>query len=52
VPTRGVSTVTFTVVTAAAGINFVHHNSAFGKQGLLAALSSGGATVDPDRDAW
>ena len=34
VPLRGVSTVTFTDVTAAAGIKFVHNNGAFGKKYL------------------
>src|SRR5439155_15524365 len=49
---RGVSTVTFTDVTAAAGIKFVHNNGAFGKKYLPETLGSGCAFVDVDGDGW
>jgi len=52
VPLRGVSTVTFTDVTAAAGIKFVHNNGAFGKKYLPETLGSGCAFVDVDGDGW
>src|SRR5439155_9743955 len=46
------STVTFTDVTAAAGITFVHTNGAFGKKYLPETLGSGCAFVDVDGDGW
>src|SRR5947207_6394527 len=52
VPLRGVSTVTFTDVTAAAGIKFVHTNGAFGKKYLPETLGSGCAFIDVDGDGW
>jgi hypothetical protein len=44
--------VTFTDVTNAAGIKFVHHNGAFGKKYLPETLGSGCAFVDVDGDGW
>src|SRR5436309_7305515 len=46
------SAVTFTDVTAAAGIKFVHNNGAFGKKYLPETLGSGCAFVDVDGDGW
>src|SRR5436190_15858562 len=44
--------VTFTDVTAAAGIKFVHNNGAFGKKYLPETLGSGCAFIDVDGDGW
>src|SRR4051794_14464440 len=44
--------VTFTDVTAAAGITFRHNSGAFGKKYLPETLGSGAAFVDVDRDGW
>jgi hypothetical protein len=44
--------VTFTDVTAAAGIRFKHENGAFGKKYLPETMGSGCAFVDVDGDGW
>src|SRR3954454_10531441 len=44
--------VTFTDVTAPAGIRFVHTNGAFGKKYLPETMGSGGLFVDVDGDGW
>jgi hypothetical protein len=44
--------VTFTDVTAAAGIKFRHVNGAFGKKYLPETLGSGCAFLDYDNDGW
>jgi enediyne biosynthesis protein E4 len=49
---RAATTVTFTDVTAAAGIRFVHTNGAFGKKYLPETLGSGCAFIDVDGDGW
>ena len=46
------SPVTFTDVTAAAGIKFVHTNGAFGKKYLPETLGSGCLFLDFDNDGW
>ncbi len=45
-------TVTFTDVTAAAGIKFRHTNGAFGKKYLPETMGAGGAFLDYDGDSW
>jgi len=44
--------VTFTDVTAAAGITFVHNSGRAGKKFLPETMGSGGAFVDLDGDGW
>lgn len=44
--------VTFSDVTAAAGIRFRHHNGAYGKKYLPETTGSGCAFLDFDRDGW
>jgi hypothetical protein len=44
--------VTFTDVTASAGIKFVHTNGAFGRKYLPETLGSGCAFLDADGDGW
>src|SRR5262249_31039637 len=44
--------VTFTDVTTAAGIRFVHDNGAFGKKYLPETLGSGCLFLDFDNDGW
>ena len=44
--------VTFTDVTTAAGIKFVHNNGHSGKRYLPDTLGSGGAFIDVDGDGW
>src|SRR5206468_5003371 len=51
-PRSAASTVTFTDVTTAAGIKFVHTNGAFGKKYLPETLGAGGAFIDVDGDGW
>lgn len=43
---------TFTDVTATAGIRFKHESGAFGKKYLPETMGSGGAFVDVDGDGW
>src|SRR5438093_4960658 len=43
---------TFTDITAAAGIRFTHNNGAFGKKYLPETLGSGCAFLDYDNDGW
>jgi hypothetical protein len=49
---RAATQVTFTDVTAASGITFVHTNGASGKKYLPETLGSGCAFVDVDGDGW
>jgi hypothetical protein len=44
--------VTFTDVTTAAGIRFVHNSGAFGKKYLPETLGAGGLFLDADGDGW
>lgn len=44
--------VTFTDVTAAAGVRFRHTNGAFGKKYLPETMGSGAAFLDVDGDGW
>src|SRR5690606_11065646 len=44
--------VTFTDVTAAAGIRFTHNSGRAGKKWLPETMGSGGAFVDLDGDGW
>ena len=44
--------VTFTDVTAAAGIGFRHNNGAFGRKYLPETMGSGAAVLDVDADGW
>ena len=43
---------TFSDVTKAAGIRFVHDSGAFGKKYLPETMGSGGAFLDIDNDGW
>lgn len=43
---------TFTDVTAAAGLRFVHENGAFGRKYLPETMGSGAAFLDVDDDGW
>jgi hypothetical protein len=43
---------TFSDVTKAAGIHFVHDSGAFGKKYLPETMGSGGAFLDVDGDGW
>ena len=45
-------TVTFTDITARAGLKFVHNNGAFGKKYLPETLGSGCLFLDFDGDGW
>jgi hypothetical protein len=44
--------VSFTDVTAASGITFVHNNGAFGKKYLPETIGSGALFLDVDGDGW
>ena len=46
------ASITFTDVTAAAGIHFKHESGAFGKKYLPETMGSGCAFVDVDGDGW
>jgi hypothetical protein len=48
----GASGVTFTDITKAAGITFVHNSGRAGKKFLPETLGSGGAFIDVDGDGW
>src|SRR2546430_42622 len=48
----GAPSLTFTDITAAAGIGFTHNNGAFGKKYLPETLGSGCAFLDVDNDGW
>ena len=48
----GPGAVTFTDVTATAGIKFVHNSGRAGKKYLPETLGSGAAFVDADNDGW
>ena len=49
---NGAKTVTFTDVTASAGIKFTHNAGKAGKKYLPETLGSGGAFFDADGDGW
>ena len=49
---RGAKPITFTDVTASAGIKFTHNAGKAGKKYLPETLSSGGAFFDADGDGW
>jgi hypothetical protein len=49
---RPPAVMTFTDITAAAGIRFVHNNGAFGKKYLPETLGSGCLFLDFDNDGW
>ena len=51
-PASSASPITFTDVTAPAGIRFKHENGAFGKKYLPETMGSGCAFVDLDGDGW
>ena len=44
--------VTFTDVTASAGIRFHHNSGAFGRKYLPETMGSGAAVLDVDADGW
>jgi enediyne biosynthesis protein E4 len=52
VPAAQTAGPTFTEVTKAAGITFVHDNGAFGRKYLPETMGSGGAFLDADGDGW
>jgi enediyne biosynthesis protein E4 len=49
---RPAGPVTFTDVTAQAGIHFRHNNGAFGKKYLPETMGSGVCVIDYDNDGW
>src|SRR3989304_3347255 len=49
---RGAKPITFTDVTASAGIKFTHNAGKAGKKYLPETLGSGGAFFDADGDGW
>ena len=51
-PVRPSGPVTFTDVTAQAGIHFRHNNGAFGKKYLPETMGSGVCVIDYDNDGW
>jgi hypothetical protein len=51
-PTAAQPRVTFTDVTAASGIKFIHNSGRAGKKFLPETLGSGGAFFDADGDGW
>jgi enediyne biosynthesis protein E4 len=48
----GAQTITFTDITAQAGIHFTHNNGAFGKKWLPETMGPGCAFIDYDNDDW
>ena len=46
------STIHFTDITQAAGIDFVHETGAFGQKWMPETLGSGGGFLDYDNDGW
>ncbi len=52
VPVRPSGTITFTDVTAQAGIHFKHNSGAFGKKYLPETMGSGVCFLDYDNDGW
>ena len=46
------TTVEYTDITDAAGLDFVHENGAFGRKWMPETMGSGGAFVDYDGDGW
>ena len=51
-PVRSSGPVTFTDVTAQAGIRFRHNNGGFGKKYLPETMGSGVCVIDYDNDGW
>ncbi len=51
-PARPSGPITFTDVTAQAGIHFRHNNGAFGKKYLPETMGSGVCVIDYDNDGW
>ena len=49
---RSASAVTFTDITAQAGVRFVHNSGAFGKKYLPETLGAGAVVLDFDGDGW
>jgi enediyne biosynthesis protein E4 len=52
VPARPAGAITFTDVTAQAGIHFKHNSGAFGKKYLPETMGSGICFLDYDNDGW
>jgi enediyne biosynthesis protein E4 len=52
VPARPSGPITFTDVTAQAGIHFRHNNGGFGKKLLPETMGSGVCVIDYDNDGW
>ncbi len=50
--TKEDSQIKFTDITAASGVNFVHHNGAFGKKWMPETMGSGGGFFDYNGDGW
>jgi hypothetical protein len=50
--TRPSGPITFTDITARAGIHFIHNNGAFGKKYLPETMGSGVCVLDYDNDGW
>lgn len=51
-PARPSGPITFTDITAQAGIHFKHNNGAFGKKYLPETMGSGVCFIDYDNDGW
>jgi enediyne biosynthesis protein E4 len=51
-PSRPSGPITFTDVTAQAGIHFRHNNGGFGKKYLPETMGSGVCVIDYDNDGW
>lgn len=51
-PRRPSGPITFTDITAQAGIHFIHNSGAFGKKYLPETMGSGVCFIDYDNDGW
>jgi hypothetical protein len=51
-PSRPSGPITFTDVTAEAGIHFKHNSGAFGEKYLPETMGSGACVIDYDNDGW
>ena len=51
-PSRSTGPITFTDVTARAGIHFKHNSGAFGEKYLPETMGSGVCVIDYDNDGW
>lgn len=51
-PKRPSGPITFTDITAQAGIHFIHNSGAFGKKYLPETMGSGVCFIDYDNDGW